>query len=99
MITISPILEGNRLNLSIQGHAGYAEAGKDIVCAAVSAITYTLLQAVFDAGIRPDKFREEAGNFYVSAKLDDRTKIAAQALLRGYERIAAAYPENIFVKK
>ena len=28
--------------LTVSGHAGYAEKGKDIVCSAVSILTYTL---------------------------------------------------------
>lgn len=30
-----------KYRLSIEGHAGYAEAGRDIVCAAVSILAYT----------------------------------------------------------
>jgi len=32
--------------LSILGHAGYAEEGKDIVCASVSILTYTLVKCL-----------------------------------------------------
>ena len=35
-----------KYDLSIQGHAEYAEQGKDIVCAAISALTYTALNAI-----------------------------------------------------
>ena len=35
---------GNYTGFSVRGHAGYAEAGSDIVCAAVSdAVSYTHL--------------------------------------------------------
>lgn len=33
---------GRRHTLYIRGHAGYAEPGKDIVCAGVTAIVYAL---------------------------------------------------------
>lgn len=33
---------GDRFRLECRGHAGYAESGKDVVCAAVSAICQTL---------------------------------------------------------
>ncbi len=33
-------------SLSISGHAGYAEKGKDLVCAAVSGIAFGLCNAV-----------------------------------------------------
>ena len=32
--------------IEANGHAGYAEAGKDIVCASVSILLYTLAQSV-----------------------------------------------------
>ena len=35
-----------RIALSVKGHAGQAERGKDIVCAAASILTYTLAQIV-----------------------------------------------------
>lgn len=34
--------------LSVTGHAGYAAYGQDIVCAAISALTFTLLKGLKD---------------------------------------------------
>ena len=34
--------EGGKLTMRAEGHAGYAPAGQDIVCAAVSSVLYTL---------------------------------------------------------
>ena len=39
----------DEVELAIDGHAGYAEHGSDIVCAACSGITYALL-AFLDLG-------------------------------------------------
>jgi uncharacterized protein YsxB (DUF464 family) len=36
------------LCIEASGHAGYAEAGKDIVCASVSILLYTLAQSVME---------------------------------------------------
>ena len=45
---------GNYTGFSVRGHAGYAEAGSDIVCAAVSALTTTCVNAMESvAGILP----------------------------------------------
>lgn len=33
-------------HLAVEGHAGWAEAGQDVVCAAVSSLVYALAQAV-----------------------------------------------------
>ena len=45
---------GNYTGFSVRGHAGYAEAGSDIVCAAVSALTTTCVNAMESvAGVLP----------------------------------------------
>jgi uncharacterized protein YsxB (DUF464 family) len=45
-ITTKYSLEEKELCIEAKGHAGYAEAGKDIVCASVSILLYTLAQSV-----------------------------------------------------
>jgi hypothetical protein len=51
MININIFMEDGKINISAEGHANYAEHGKDIVCSAISAIVQTTvmgLQAVAD---------------------------------------------------
>lgn len=43
---------GEYVGFSSKGHAGYAEAGYDIICAAVSALTVNTINAI-------EKFTEE----------------------------------------
>lgn len=43
MIQIAKTREKNKIILTFSGHAGYAAQGKDIVCAAVSALYYALI--------------------------------------------------------
>jgi uncharacterized protein YsxB (DUF464 family) len=38
--------EGQYLSLTIEGHAGQAEKGNDIVCSAASILAYTLAQTI-----------------------------------------------------
>ena len=51
-------------SLSIDGHAGYAEVGKDIVCAAVSALAQGLLHSL-DA-LTDDEISTEAESGHVT---------------------------------
>lgn len=37
---------GKILGFNIEGHAGYSEEGEDIVCSAVSAISYTIVNGI-----------------------------------------------------
>lgn len=41
--------EKKTIELSIKGHAGAAEPGKDIICASASMLAYTLAQDVTDS--------------------------------------------------
>ena len=43
MIRAKYVRDGEYHSLTISGHAGYDEMGRDIVCAAVSATVYNLL--------------------------------------------------------
>lgn len=40
--------EGDNITVSVSGHAGFAEKGKDIVCAGVSALVSAFYEAVKD---------------------------------------------------
>ena len=44
MVTISMTKTDNTLALKVEGHAGQAEKGQDIICASVSMLTYTVAQ-------------------------------------------------------
>ena len=53
--------KGNRHILKISGHAGYDNEGRDIVCAAVSAIFYTLLGALLNYSDKGLSYKDESG--------------------------------------
>ncbi len=55
--------EGDLLGFEIRGHSGYAEAGSDIVCAAVSSAAYLTANTVMDVlHVSPVQLRVEEGN-------------------------------------
>jgi len=91
--------EDGQLNgFSCKGHAGYAEAGSDIVCAAVSALSITCCNALSSvAGIVPDT-REQDGFLTVRLRPEQQSH-DAQVILRVFEQgisdIAASYPNYI----
>ena len=49
MITATFTESGRNLSIRLEGHAGYAEHGKDIVCASATILAYTLAQTIKDA--------------------------------------------------
>jgi len=49
MTTVTVKRDGERISeVTVKGHSGYGKYGKDIVCAAVSAITQTALMGVIE---------------------------------------------------
>ena len=48
MTHVKYVVEGNRHKLTVQGHAGAAPIGQDLVCCAVSTLVQTLAQRVLD---------------------------------------------------
>ena len=49
MVKVTFTEEGEILSLRLEGHAGYAEIGKDIVCSSASILAYTVAKIVSDA--------------------------------------------------
>ena len=93
MIQVTYNEVGDEMILRAEGHAGYAEKGKDIVCAAVSVLMQTLTYSV-------DACRMGVGN-------DDKNVMTVQAagnreniakfelVTDGLILLAKQYPENV----
>lgn len=82
--------------MSIKGHAGYAAAGQDIVCAAVSVLVQTLIASLENLTIDRIEYEMEAG--FVEIK-HGRLTIAARLLFDsffiGIQMIANEYPHYV----
>ena len=85
--------------IKISGHAGYAEPGKDIVCAAVTALTQTLIQSIenltddkIECRISPGKAEIEYSN------LSEKSKTLVDSFFVGICLIAEEFPEYVKVR-
>lgn len=85
--------------IEISGHAGYAEPGKDIVCAGVTALTQTLIQSIenltddeIEYRISPGKVEVEYGN------LSEKSKTLVDSFFVGICLIAEEFPEYVKVR-
>ncbi|MBE6687767.1 MAG: ribosomal-processing cysteine protease Prp [Ruminococcaceae bacterium] len=85
---------------SISGHAGFDDYGKDIVCAAVSAMTSLVvntLEEIFHCGGAIEA--EESGELSYSLPQSQFSDKSAYGVLNGFllqlEDYAAQYPKNI----
>lgn len=89
---------GNITGFSCKGHAGYAEEGSDIVCAAVSALSITCANALQSvAGVEPEI--TEKDGFLTAQLREDQLTRDSQVILKTFEQgirdMAASYPKYI----
>ena len=86
--------------IHIIGHANYDDIGKDIVCAAVSALFQTFLLTM-------DKIKAETKDKYIydiktgesvimfHEEKSQEAQLLIKSLFIGLEAIAESYPENV----
>ena len=95
MIRLTLRLTGDQITgFDCVGHAGFAQAGRDIVCAAVSILTTTCVNALESVAKVTPKVQVEDGKMLVS--LPDSAGHDAQVILRamrqGLRDLAEEYP-------
>ncbi len=86
-----------------RGHTGYAEAGQDIVCAAVSALTQSTLNGLRNvlgapviADIDDQSATLEARLAPEATEADIRqAQLLLRTLLEGLQAIQRSYPRNV----
>jgi uncharacterized protein YsxB (DUF464 family) len=94
---------GQTFSVSILGHAGYGAGGPDIVCAACSILSYTLLQCVLsleDEGALKELQTEEIdGNITIGltsyAWAKEKTETVSSVIEAGFALLAQKYPEHV----
>lgn len=79
-------------HLTVRGHAGYGEYGKDIVCAAASALVYALAGRLRETG-RLERFQSAPGYAEIAGTGDCAREFA---LVRcGLALLARQYPDRV----
>ena len=95
-----------RLRLEAEGHAGYAEPGKDIVCAAISMLTDALAGTLEEAEARGRcecKAKEKDGSVLIWANptMGSVTEIKAyfRMAVTGFRMLQEQYPGHITIRE
>lgn len=107
MITIRVFEDkkGNIRGLNVSGHAGFSKKGEDIVCAGVSALTYTLLNSMeLLLGIYA---KPEVKEGYVNFKLPydiendkfEKSQLILKTIILGFENMHDSYESFIELVK
>lgn len=82
--------------ITISGHAGYAEKGKDIVCAAVSMLIYNLQESI-------NRLTEDTVGFCFAqdettisfGTVSKETQLLIDSFIIGIKMLASNYPDNV----
>lgn len=105
MINIDVIRDKSRaiIGFEIKGHACFDISGKDIVCAAVSAIAYTALGGLKNVAEIEFHYTEQEGKFECCLiSTDDfekknKASVIMETTFIGFKQIEKAYSKNVRV--
>lgn len=89
--------------ISIKGHANFAEEGKDIICASASALLYTVKASLEKASEMVQegtlKITVKKGNAKVKCvpkeAYEGNVDVIFWTVLNGFEALAEAYPDHV----
>lgn len=95
MIAVSVRKDG----ITVSGHANYAEAGKDIVCAGVSALIQTLIKSIGDLTEDKIEYEISPGRADIHYRdLSDAGKLLIDSFFIGVCAIADEFPDHIRIE-
>jgi hypothetical protein len=101
-------IDNEIVSISAEGHAMFRVRGKDIVCAAISTLMSTAvnaLEAVAGIDLFPCEIDEKSAYWYIELPtgLDEMKKLKAnvilETVLQGLQGVANAYPKNMKLHK
>ena len=93
---------GIHYSLSVKGHAGYSDVGKDIVCSACSILAYSAVQEIQNLDkkgmLEITEFHMEEGNILIAFDLYvDMAIIVLDTVMEGYRWLAENYQKNLCI--
>lgn len=103
-VTIKRDAHSSKLReLTVSGHAFYDEYGKDIVCAAVSAVTINMINAV--EALLHVRLETEQRDGFIACRVPElehevaqQVQLLLEALVYSLTAIRDAYPEHVTIK-
>lgn len=80
------------MEITVDGHAGYAEKGKDIVCSSVSVLALNLIRSI--QALTSDKIEYNVSDGHVDVKyenLSDKGRLLVDSFFIGISEIEESY--------
>lgn len=92
MIVVSVRLDG----ITVDGHAGYAEAGKDIVCAGVTALVKNLIDSIEGLTVDTIQYEVSPGRADIHYKdLSEEGKLLVDSFFLGICAVERDFPRYV----
>lgn len=96
----------DRTLIIVEGHSGFGEYGGDIVCAGISTLVFTLVNAIADEECydRLKLVRNIVRDGYVCLEFEafdfakERISGMVDAVITGFLMLAERYPKNLIVE-
>ena len=101
MIRITLIQKENELEqIKLKGHAMYDDYGKDIVCAGVSSILTTTVNAILKFSKEAITIEDQNDEFVLTInQKDEITKKLIANMVELFYELEDSYPKNITIRK
>ncbi len=98
-ITVYKNRKGEYTGFETIGHAGYAEAGQDIVCAAISVLTINTINSVSELTTQKFTYEEEAeiGKMifqFATEGPEEKAELLLASMVLGIQGILESYGDN-----
>lgn len=97
MIAARVLRRGGRFELTLEGHAGYAPRGYDIVCAGASMLLYALAGTLEARGDKAE-VTLEPGRGQVACAGGGEVGALFEMAAVGLCQLAESYPDNITIR-
>ena len=99
MISVVITKHNDEINsVSLEGHAGYADHGQDIVCAAVSVLVINTFNSIeqFTEDAYSSEAAEDGGYLFMSFPegISDKSKLLLDSMLLGLDEIQKQYGDE-----
>ena len=95
MIAVSVRLDG----ITVDGHAGYAEAGKDIVCAGVTALVENLIDSIEGLTVDTIQYEVSPGRADIHYRnLSEEGMLLVDSFFIGVCQITNEFPEYVRIE-
>ena len=94
MITI----KHTKHRIEVTGHAGYADIGKDIVCASISTLVQNLIYSIEELTEDTISYVVNAGHTVITyGNLSEQAQLLVDSFFIGCNAVAATCPEYVRV--